>query len=88
MKFFVLIFVCRFPSDPFRCAEWVSIVAKERGEELYKPYQNSTLCSIHFDRLDISGNTQRRRLLKTAVPKLQVIIINYLNSWCKIKRLR
>ncbi|CAB3259927.1 unnamed protein product [Arctia plantaginis] len=48
----------RFPSDPFRCAEWVSIVAKERGEEMYNPYKTSTICSIHFDRLDITGNAK------------------------------
>ncbi|CAB3262366.1 unnamed protein product [Arctia plantaginis] len=64
--------VAEFPSDPFRCAEWVSIVAKERGEEMYNPYKNSTICSIHFDRLDITGNTQRRRLLNKAIPKLQI----------------
>ncbi|CAH2092898.1 unnamed protein product [Euphydryas editha] len=62
----------RFPSDPFRFAKWVSIVAKERGEEFYTPCKNSTICSIHFDKLDITGNTQRRRLLKSAIPKLQI----------------
>ncbi|CAH2084991.1 unnamed protein product [Euphydryas editha] len=62
----------RFPNDPFRFAEWVSIVAKERGEEFYSPCKNSTICSIHFDKLDITGNTQRRRLIKSAIPKLQI----------------
>lgn len=65
------IFICRFPSDPLLCAEWISIVAKERGE-LYRPYENSTICSVHFAERDVTGNSQRRRLLKTAIPKLKV----------------
>ncbi|XP_073949548.1 THAP domain-containing protein 2-like [Choristoneura fumiferana] len=64
----------RFPSDPFRCAEWTSIVAREREEELYRPHKNSTVCSIHFDKFDIVGNSQRRRLRKTAIPKLQILV--------------
>ncbi|KAF9807748.1 hypothetical protein SFRURICE_009318 [Spodoptera frugiperda] len=54
----------RFPSDPFTCAEWVSIVAREREDNFYKPAKNSVICSDHFDKSDISGNTNRRRLVK------------------------
>ncbi|KAF9823627.1 hypothetical protein SFRURICE_009172, partial [Spodoptera frugiperda] len=56
----------RFPSNPFTCAEWVSIVAREREDNFYKPAKNSVICSDHFDKSDISGNTNRRRLVKTA----------------------
>ncbi|KAJ0176685.1 hypothetical protein K1T71_007864 [Dendrolimus kikuchii] len=62
----------RFPSNPFTCAEWISIVARERRDEFYKPAKNSVICSDHFEKSDISGNTNRRRLVKTAVPKLQI----------------
>ncbi|KAJ0172496.1 hypothetical protein K1T71_011635 [Dendrolimus kikuchii] len=60
-----------FPSNPFTCGEWISIVARERRDEFYKPAKNSVIFSDHFDKSDISGNTNRRRLVKTAVPKLQ-----------------
>ncbi|XP_062531767.1 uncharacterized protein LOC134201271 isoform X1 [Bombyx mori] len=62
----------RFPSNPLTCAEWISIVARARRDDFYKPAKNSVICSDHFDKSDISGNTNRRRLVKTAVPKLQI----------------
>ncbi|KAF9810919.1 hypothetical protein SFRURICE_005345 [Spodoptera frugiperda] len=65
----------RFPSNPFTCAEWVSIVAREREDNFYKPAKNSIICSDHFDKSDISGNTNRRRLVKTAVPNITTYII-------------
>ncbi|XP_037966001.2 uncharacterized protein LOC105381188 isoform X5 [Plutella xylostella] len=63
----------RFPHDPITCAEWISIVARERGETFYKPAKTSVICSDHFDKSDLSGNTlTRRRLVRTAIPKLQL----------------
>lgn len=61
-----------FPNNPYRAAKWVAIVATERAEEFYKPTKNSVICSEHFDFNDIIGNTERRRLDKSAVPKFKV----------------
>ncbi|XP_052754921.1 uncharacterized protein LOC113510111 isoform X2 [Galleria mellonella] len=62
----------RFPANPIHRAKWISIVSNERREKFFRPRQNSVVCSIHFDESDIVGNSQRRRLLKRAIPKLQV----------------
>lgn len=75
-RYLTFLFYFSFPSNPFTCAEWISIVARERRDDFYKPATNSVICSDHFDKLDISGNTNRRRLVKTAVPKLQVRYIH------------
>ncbi|XP_059044920.1 uncharacterized protein LOC131840746 [Achroia grisella] len=61
-----------FPANPIYRAQWISIVSKERREILFKPRKNSVLCSIHFDKIDIVGKAQRRRLRRTAVPKFQI----------------
>ncbi|KPJ15895.1 hypothetical protein RR48_09941 [Papilio machaon] len=61
-----------FPNNPLRAAKWIAIVATERSEEFYKPTKNSVICSEHFDSNDIIGNTERRRLDKTAVPKYKI----------------
>ncbi|XP_073962118.1 uncharacterized protein isoform X4 [Choristoneura fumiferana] len=61
----------RFPSNPLMRQKWTSIVARGNKDMFYKPAKNSFICSDHFNELDISGNTNRRRLANTAVPKLQ-----------------
>lgn len=75
IRYLSILFYFSFPSNPFTRAEWISIVARERRDDVYKPAKNSVICSDHFDKLDISGNTNRHRLVKTAVPKLQVHLI-------------
>lgn len=76
----LFIFILAFPAICL-CAEWIQIVGRERKDDFYKPAKNSVICSDHSDKSDISANTNRHRLAKTAVIKLQVhLIIVTLNN--------
>ncbi|CAH0722159.1 unnamed protein product, partial [Brenthis ino] len=62
----------RFPRDPVRCAEWISIIARQRREEFFKPNQASVVCSKHFLENDEYETPKGiKRLRKTAVPQIE-----------------
>ncbi|XP_030036217.2 uncharacterized protein LOC115451937 [Manduca sexta] len=58
----------RFPRDPFRCAEWVSVVAQQRCQEIYTPNDSSVVCSEHFAEKDMYDSDKGLKLHTTAVP--------------------
>ncbi|KAJ8714131.1 hypothetical protein PYW08_004682 [Mythimna loreyi] len=38
----------RFPRNPVQCAKWITIIARQRSEEFFKPTQGRVVCSKHF----------------------------------------
>ncbi|XP_023945285.2 uncharacterized protein LOC112051055 [Bicyclus anynana] len=66
-----IVFFC-FPGDPYICAQWTSVVAEERKEQLYQPTESSYVCSIHFDETDILHTDDDKTWLRVeAVPKFR-----------------
>ncbi|CAK1584905.1 unnamed protein product [Parnassius mnemosyne] len=62
----------RFPRNPVRCAEWISVIARQRSEEFFMPTQRSVVCSKHFLDSDEYVTTKgMKRLHKTAVPRIE-----------------
>ncbi|XP_013184074.1 uncharacterized protein LOC106129920 [Amyelois transitella] len=62
-----------FPQNAIMRNEWISIIARDRGEEFFKPQKGAVVCSEHFLPSDIHTTVKGfRRLNKNAKPILNL----------------
>lgn len=61
-----------FPNDPYVKNKWIEAT----GRKKWFPTKNSRICSIHFHDDTFTGPSKYRRVISTAYPTIDVVMIS------------